>query len=85
MFVKIMGRENLPDGDPCKTFQLVQAGNTGQARMIRRPEEDGGPYVQIDDPSPGVEPYCIPVTGNVYVLNDDGRTIASFAADISTA
>jgi len=68
MYVKIMSEQNLPDSHPSKSFRLVTCRRVSFARS-----SDGKPIAYIDGRLPE------PCDGNVYVLNDAGKTIESFA------
>ncbi len=82
MIVKIMSGENAPDDDTRKTFQL----HTGviATAFERRPMGDAPaavvltfePRAPVNEPTTGT----FPVHGNVYVMNEAGKTIASFGA-----
>lgn len=75
MFLKIMsGDEKLADCDSRKTFQLFDKvtcvtfnrapdGEPPRARIVFEGDDD------IED---------FPVPGNAYLMNDQGKTIASF-------
>lgn len=82
LIVKIMGRENTADDDTRKSHKLI----TG-VRFVefdRDAEAHGfeSPAVVIidygDEKLGG--PVTVPIWGNVYVMNEAGRTVSSFGA-----
>ena len=76
MYLKIMGDENAPDSDPRKTFHIYEV--TG-AEFYR--DEDGNARVYVDRPAGEIEgSYDLPVTGNAYLMNFEGKTIASMGS-----
>ncbi|AXQ68327.1 hypothetical protein HOT99_gp290 [Caulobacter phage CcrBL10] len=89
LIVKIMSDENLPDTDPSKRFSLY-AGVKSFHPIVQEPEVAGGkPYcylrLYIADPVktaavPGFVEHetCVDVDGNVYVMNEAGKTIATW-------
>lgn len=85
LIVKIMGAENAPDDDPRKTFQL-HTGVIATAFLRRSENEPDAPPASVcltfEPRSPVNEPWTgtFPVHGNVYVMNEAGKTIASFGA-----
>lgn len=72
MLVKIMGAEDAPDDDSRKAFQIY-SDVIGVAFDRDDPDH---PQVRLRF-SKG-EPECFEVPGNVYVMNDNGKTVASF-------
>lgn len=71
MFLKVMSGENLPDGDSRKTFTLhcdvtaVEFSRKNDAAAVKV-------YFEEDDPE------TFPLLGNVYLMNNEGKTIAMF-------
>lgn len=73
MYLKLMSHENLPDGDPSKTYRLLD--HVTSASFFR--EETGVTVtVWFNDDTP-TETFLL--QGNTYILNDQGKTIDSFA------
>lgn len=66
-YVKIMSGENKPDNHHHKAFQIIPVPY-GQSIQF---EQDPEPHVQIGDLS-----YM--VSGNVYLMNNEGKTISTF-------
>ena len=90
LIVKIMSAENIPDDDPRKGYSLYpdvtgvhffrQDGSdmAGEGAMVRL-------YVREPIKTAMVPGFCenekvAHVTGNVYVMNENGKTISSFGA-----
>lgn len=67
MYVKIMSGENKPDRDADKTYQLIECK---RAEFVRCPDT-AEKRVWIDGESHHI-------TGNVYILNNAGKTVDSF-------
>lgn len=81
LYLKIMSDQNLPDSDSCKDFTLYQISDKDRLSFERRSstcEEEAGinvVYAVIDSENgERVEHW---LTGNAYVLNAQGKTIAS--------
>jgi hypothetical protein len=71
MFVKIMSGEVVPDSDMCKCFRLIDGVVSADFnREGKRPTA----FVTFDDG--GSETYDL--NGNCYLMNDSGKTVASF-------
>lgn len=72
MYMKLMGPEDCPDSDTRKTFRLIQQ----VLDVSFERHDDGKCYAsyRIEDG----DHFTVPATGNVYVLNDQGKTVASF-------
>jgi hypothetical protein len=78
LIVKMMSAEDAPDEDTRKTYRLI----TGviDARF-ERDEEAGGPVMYVWYSSPDEDrPSTFCISGNVYIMNEAGRTISSFGA-----
>lgn len=73
MYIKMMGAENAPDENSCKTYRLIQQVVDVQ---FGRNDTNRSPFADLifED---GAR-LNVPITGNVYVLNDQGKTIGSF-------
>lgn len=79
MFLKIMGGENVPDGNVSKTFQLLGDLQSVSFRRFEKADgihEAGSAEAIVWRRDQGCEFHPLP--GNAYVLNDDGKTIESF-------
>lgn len=83
--VKIMSEENLADHDTRKGFKLYQCD---QCHFYRQPPKtEDGPkipvveieYVDRSGETPVEMTRNIFLSGNAYVMNESGKTIASFA------
>lgn len=72
MYLKMMGPEDLPDSDTRKSYRLVQ--QVVDARTERH--EDGKAFISYTIESG--EMFTVPVSGNVYILNDQGKTVSTF-------
>lgn len=80
--LKLMAEDDLPDDDPTKDFTLIQITDDEVLQFLRT----GGEYreytcrvVAIIKRRDGSEmPY--PLVGNAYVMNAQGKTIASRAS-----
>lgn len=72
--IKIMSGENLADSDVGKGFKIILVDASTPFEFGRCPKT-GDPYVQIWNKGESVQH---PLTGNAYVMNEDGKTIASF-------
>lgn len=74
--VKLMSGEDMPDDDTRKSFKL----KTG-VLDVEFARDDGHPYVWLwyrgADGLAG-PPTQLLLTGNVYVMNEAGKTVASF-------
>lgn len=71
MYLKLMGSEDCPDSDTRKTFRLIQ-----QVIDVTFERRDDGCYV--DFTAEDGAHVTTKADGNVYVLNDQGKTVASF-------
>jgi len=77
MFLKIMSGENAPDGDTRKTFRILDDVTAADFRR----DSDGKPHVAVTfRDKPGVPPITetFDPSGNCYLLNDGGDTVAAF-------
>lgn len=73
LIVKIMSGEDIADDNPQKSFKLI----TG-VEHIEFHRRIGAPVARIsvaDEP----ESFELDLDGNVYVMNANGKTVASFA------
>jgi len=90
LYLKVMSNEDLPDTDPLKDFSIIPINNTDRLVFVKDqsyPETDVhwcaliGPHAGsnqdgFDIPSHDKD-RVVPLTGNAYVLNEQGKTIAS--------
>lgn len=83
LLLKIMSNENIPDNDSRKTFNLY--ADIVSAHFNRHEDGSATAHLWVREPVktaevPGfveVEKY-VDVTGNCYLMNDNGKTIATF-------
>lgn len=73
MYLKLMGPENAPDADPRKSYRIHEVRD---AEFYRN--DEGLAFVYVT-PFDG-EGFELPVVGNVYLMNADGKTISSFGS-----
>lgn len=73
MLVKIMSGEDAPDDDTRKVFKIL--GDVTAAEFSRA---KGKPEVEVAFRNGTVETF--PCPGNVYLMNDNGDTVASFGS-----
>lgn len=78
LIVKIMSPEDLPDDDTTKAYELI----AGVRRVIMPDEEGGVMTLEIEGLSELEGRYP---QGNVYVMNEAGRTISTFTASSTLA
>lgn len=73
MYLKMMGPEGLADSDSRKTFRVM--AHVADVEFIRNAgREPCEASVLYDDG----QRETFALTGNVYVLNDQGKTVSSF-------
>ncbi len=84
LYLKLMSNQDLPDSDAAHDFSLVQIADEEQLDFVRETVSSGGQCPDsimvkavINGPSRTRE---IHLTGNAYVLNAQGKTIASRAS-----
>jgi hypothetical protein len=86
LYLKMMSAQNAPDANPSKNFALVPIPDTIELHFNTE-EVDNGPgapqstivTASLLNSLDGSE-RRIHLTGNAYVLNEQGKTIASHAA-----
>lgn len=85
MYLKLMSDQNLPDSDPSHDFVMIQLGDKDELAFARQTLSNGAQcpdstvvsaIITCEDGSQRE----IRLTGNAYVLNAQGKTIASRAA-----
>lgn len=72
--VKMMSNEDLADSDPAKGFTLIQLDRLDHITFSK---SEGRQVFVIQRDSGGTVEYEL--EGNVYVLSESGKTIASHA------
>lgn len=84
LYVKIMSGEDLADTDPRKNYTIVPVENNQVMKFDHN--SDIGEVVRaesyvlrVDSPDGCFETHYL--TGNAYVMNERGQTIASHACD----
>jgi hypothetical protein len=75
MIVKLMSGETAPDEDSRKLFHLI-----ADVTYVAFSRRDGVPFISIGGEREDRELESFKLEGNVYVMNDAGKTIASFGA-----
>ena len=73
MFLKIMGPEDLPDGDPSKGYQLFDKVESAE---FRKDGDKAFVDVLFEDAEGDSETWA--VSTNCYLLNADGKTVSHF-------
>lgn len=84
LYVKIMSGEDLPDTDAFKNYTIVPVQNNEVMQFVDNPlytpPEDGVPtqcryFLHVHGPEGGYETHEL--SGNAYVMNEAGKTIAN--------
>lgn len=87
LYVKIMSGEDMPDTDPYKNYAIVPVERNEVMRFVDSPQadtqiprRDDEPrfVLEVHGPEGGIESH--PLTGNAYVMTENGKTISSHAA-----
>lgn len=78
MLVKIMGAEDAPDDDSRKTFRILS--DVIDVEFTRNQEHPHYALVRVLFGQPGAPGETFNAPGNVYVMNDNGKTVASFGS-----
>lgn len=85
IYVKMMSDENIPDGSNTKAFTLIEVKNSNFVKFGRVTPENatdtkpaGSPIVKIGLNIDGTGPIHYYPDGNTYLLNESGKTIATF-------
>ena len=84
-YVKMMGGDDLPDTHPSKGFSLLTLREGEKVTFRKANKDDGSPngasvengHVMVHDLANG-DRETYDLAGNVYVMNDAGKTIASY-------
>jgi len=79
LYVKIMSDEDSPDTDPYKNFTIVPVENDQVMCFCENAEGSGSdiPKYMLEVHLPDGSREGHPLTGNAYVMNEAGKTIAS--------
>jgi len=83
LYVKIMSNENRPDTDPWHGFTIIPIANNETLRFRAVIVPDGqvgnmeGERFALDVTGPEGEIHSHLLSGNAYVMNEAGKTIAS--------
>ena len=80
MLVKIMGAEDAPDDDSRKTFRVLADVIDVEFIRVTAPDYPYPAQVRLLFGRPGTPGETFDVPGNVYVMNDNGKTVASFGS-----
>ena len=76
--IKMMSGEDKPDGQNDKSFELVQINKLENVKFFRDPDDDKHePIVRVFKQDGEYDTYY--PQGNTYVLNENGKTISTFA------
>ena len=83
LYVKIMSDQDLLDTDPYKNFTIVLVENNeimrfAQNRLGGTDREYSRYVLEVHAPEGGIETHEL--TGNAYVMNEAGKTIATHGA-----
>lgn len=74
MYLKLMtGDHNVPDSDPLKSFRLMQ-----QVVDVEVQRESSGALTSVTALFEDGSQETFLCSGRVYIMNDQGRTVASF-------
>lgn len=76
LIVKMMSAEDMPDTSPYKGFKLITVPAGGEVTFGKSPDDENKDVVMIYIPG-AAETDIYEMTGNVYVLNENGKTVAS--------
>ena len=79
IYVKIMSGENLPDANNSKCFTIHACDSVEFRREASMAENSVAVADLYIGDGEDAEFTTVELTGNAYVLNDNGKTIASFA------
>jgi hypothetical protein len=83
LYVKIMSGEDRPDTDPFHNYMIIPVANNEAISFVsngvpvgREGNREGERYsLEVREPEGGVRYH--PLSGNAYVMNEAGKTIAS--------
>lgn len=79
LYVKIMSAEDLEDTNPYKNYTIVPVQNSEVMIFCENAEGQGEdiPKYMLEVHHPDGTREGHPLTGNAYVMNEGGKTIAS--------
>jgi hypothetical protein len=84
--LKLLSGQDLPDDDPTKDFTLIQITDDEVLQFVHigksgvyKGDEYSAEVLALIVRRDGAE-QAYPLTGNAYVLNSNGKTVASRAA-----
>ena len=80
MLLKIMSNENLPDDDNRKAFRLYSGVSQVEFQKVGHPTSTDEPAAYAHVLWENGESESLRLGANAYVMNDAGKTVASFAA-----
>lgn len=83
LYVKIMSDEDMPDTDPYKNYRIVPVERNEVMQFVPNPikSTDGSEprfMLEVHGPEGGIETHHL--SGNAYVMTENGKTIASHGA-----
>lgn len=86
IYLKMMSGENIPDNDNSKAFRMVGVDESCGFNLFRIDSEHetvdtpaGSPAISVNLSVDGMDRICYYPKGNTYILNNNGKTIGSFA------
>jgi hypothetical protein len=78
MYLKVMSYQNLPDDDPSKNFEIICVD--GNKRVIFKTDRsysfDYSHVIAVIGNGCSPDDLIIQLTGNAYLMNSQGKTIA---------
>ena len=85
MLLKIMSNENLPDDDSRKSFRLYDGVRQVEFHKNSDQQSSDEPLAYAHVLWENGDSESLPMGANAYVMNDAGKTVASFAAGLPGA
>lgn len=78
LYIKMMSNEDCPDSDAWKNYKIIPIGDADTFSFYKS-WKDGGdvPQYVLSIERQNGQVTCDVLTGNVYVMNEAGKTIAS--------
>ena len=80
-YVKLMSGENLPDADPYKGFEVVSLGHGESVTFQKNGDGEDTCVITCCD-SANIERVMY---GNVYVISESGKTVASHGTNVPSS
>jgi hypothetical protein len=80
LYLKLMSGQDLPDGNPSHNFTLLEIPDGGRIDFEETEIGSVQPAIYARVTYADQTSKTIELTGNAYVLNSQGKTIASRAA-----